>query len=130
MLVLCYYTSLKKTSIVIIGVGIAMAIIGISIVTLSTPDPKQISHKDTSPQVIIDEIVQTVPEKTQQQPSKPYIPPPAPKELSCDSSYPSVCIPPYPPDLDCAEIPHRNFRVIGSDPHGFDRDKDGIGCES
>jgi len=48
----------------------------------------------------------------------------------CDSSYPSVCIPPYPPDLDCAEIGYSNFRVVQPDPHRFDGDKDGIGCES
>jgi len=47
----------------------------------------------------------------------------------CDSSYPSVCIPPYPPDLDCGEIRYSNFRVVQPDPHGFDRDNDGIGCE-
>jgi len=49
---------------------------------------------------------------------------------SCDPSYPDVCIAPYPPDLDCGEIGYSNFRVIGNDPHGFDRDNDGIGCES
>lgn len=48
----------------------------------------------------------------------------------CDPSYPDVCIPPYPPDLNCGDIPFRRFRVTGSDPHGFDRDQDGIGCES
>jgi len=48
----------------------------------------------------------------------------------CDPSYPTVCIPPPPPDLDCGDIPHRNFTVVGSDPHGFDGDGDGIGCES
>ncbi len=48
----------------------------------------------------------------------------------CDSSYPDVCIAAYPPDLDCGEIQYANFRVVGSDPHGFDRDNDGIGCES
>jgi hypothetical protein len=48
----------------------------------------------------------------------------------CDESYPDVCIAPYPPDLDCGEIEYANFRVVGSDPHGFDRDNDGIGCES
>jgi len=48
----------------------------------------------------------------------------------CDDSYPDVCITPYPPDLDCGEIGYSNFRVIGNDPHGFDRDNDGIGCES
>ena len=49
---------------------------------------------------------------------------------NCDPSYPGVCIPPYPPDLDCGEISERRFSVIGSDPHGFDGDNDGIGCES
>jgi hypothetical protein len=51
-------------------------------------------------------------------------------ESNCDSSYPDVCIAVYPPDLDCGEIRYANFRVEGSDPHGFDRDNDGIGCES
>ena len=49
---------------------------------------------------------------------------------SCDPSYPDVCIAPYPPDLDCGEIEYSDFRVVGSDRHGFDRDSDGIGCES
>jgi len=48
---------------------------------------------------------------------------------NCDPSYPTVCIPPPPPDLDCKDISYRNFTVIGSDPHRFDGDKDGIGCE-
>jgi len=49
---------------------------------------------------------------------------------NCDGSYPDVCIPKAPPDLDCDDITHRNFRVEGSDPHRFDGDADGIGCES
>ena len=56
--------------------------------------------------------------------------PAATVQANCDASYPDVCIPPYPPDLDCGEIPFRRFRVIGPDPHGFDRDRDGIGCET
>ena len=48
----------------------------------------------------------------------------------CDSSYPDVCIRPYPPDLNCDDIPKKNFDVLPPDPHGFDRDEDGIGCES
>jgi micrococcal nuclease len=48
----------------------------------------------------------------------------------CDPSYPSVCIPPYPPDLDCPDVGVTNFTVLQPDPHGFDRDQDGIGCES
>ncbi len=51
-------------------------------------------------------------------------------ENGCYSSYPDVCILPYPPDLDCGEIRYANFRVVGEDPHGFDGDNDGIGCES
>ena len=49
---------------------------------------------------------------------------------SCDPSYPDVCIAPSPPDLDCGEIEYRNFKVLQPDPHRFDGDKDGIGCES
>jgi hypothetical protein len=61
--------------------------------------------------------------------------PPAPTHPAaprrCDPSYPDVCIPPYSQvgDLDCPDVPYTNFRVIGSDPHRFDRDHDGIGCE-
>jgi micrococcal nuclease len=58
----------------------------------------------------------------------------APPPSNCDPSYPDVCIPSPPPDLDCGEIPYRRFRVIytvpNPDPHRFDRDHDGIGCES
>ena len=52
---------------------------------------------------------------------------------NCDRvSYPDldICIPPYPPDLNCPDIPYKNFQVTGADPHGFDRDRDGIGCEA
>jgi micrococcal nuclease len=53
-----------------------------------------------------------------------------PPQKNCDPSYPTVCIPPPPPDLDCADIPYKNFRVLPPDPHHFDGDHDGIGCES
>jgi hypothetical protein len=48
---------------------------------------------------------------------------------NCDPSYPDVCISPKPPDLNCPDISFRNFKVVGSDPHGFDGDNDGIGCD-
>ncbi|TMB56365.1 MAG: thermonuclease family protein [Chloroflexi bacterium] len=54
----------------------------------------------------------------------------APQAGGCDPSYPTVCIPPPPPDLDCADIPYRRFEVLPPDPHRFDGDGDGIGCES
>ena len=60
--------------------------------------------------------------------------PPAPTATrkpaaNCSPSYPDVCIPPPPPDLNCKDIPYRKFRVLPPDPHGFDRDGNGIGCE-
>jgi len=67
-------------------------------------------------------------ELKQQIPKESQTPTPA-KENQCDPSYPDVCIPPYPPDLDCGDIPYKNFRVLPPDPHRFDGDKDGIGCE-
>lgn len=35
-----------------------------------------------------------------------------------------------PPDLNCKDISHRRFRLLSLDPHRFDGDNDGIGCES
>jgi micrococcal nuclease len=57
------------------------------------------------------------------------VPKPQVQQQQCDSSYPDICIPPGAADLNCGDIPYRRFRVVGSDPHGFDRDRDGIGCE-
>lgn len=53
---------------------------------------------------------------------------PQPATSSCDPNY-DPCVPDVPYDLDCGDIGHR-VRVIGGDPHGFDREGDGIGCES
>lgn len=60
----------------------------------------------------------------------PVTPIPTPAGDNCDPAYPTVCIPPPPPDLDCGGISHRRFTVLRPDPHRFDGDKDGIGCES
>ena len=48
----------------------------------------------------------------------------------CAPSYPTICLHPPPPDLDCDEIPHTDFPVLPPDEHHLDADKDGIGCES
>jgi len=52
------------------------------------------------------------------------------KQGNCDPSYPDVCIPSPPPDLDCSDVSEKNFKVKGSDPHRFDNDNDGNACES
>jgi hypothetical protein len=61
-------------------------------------------------------------------------PPPPPSGGKCAASYPTVCIPPPPPDLDCGDISYRDFRVrwdvADPDPHRFDGNGDGVGCES
>ena len=55
----------------------------------------------------------------------------ASNESNCDPNY-RGCIPIFPPDLDCADIRSMGlapvYRISG-DPHGLDRDGDGIGCE-
>ena len=52
-----------------------------------------------------------------------------PGNTVCDPSYPTVCIPPPPPYFNCGNIIYRHFPVIPPDPHNFDSDGDGIGCE-
>ncbi len=47
---------------------------------------------------------------------------------NCAPGY-SPCVPPPPPDLDCADL-DGPIRVTGSDPHNLDGDEDGWGCES
>jgi micrococcal nuclease len=49
--------------------------------------------------------------------------------FGCEPSYPDVCIPPSPPDLDCGDVAYGRFTVYQPDPHRFDGDYDGIGCE-
>jgi micrococcal nuclease len=62
-------------------------------------------------------------------------PPPASDggSTSCDPSYSGGCVPPYPPDLDCADLRAMGIplpvRVVGNDPHRLDGDRDGLGCE-
>jgi micrococcal nuclease len=68
-------------------------------------------------------------------PAQPPPPPPGSGGGSdCDPSYVGVCIPSPPPDLDCGEISFKRFTVRhdvpNPDPHGFDGDRDGIGCET
>lgn len=61
-----------------------------------------------------------------------FIVPPAPtsppRPSGCDSCYPYVCIPISSRDLDCCDVRYSNF-YCACDPHGFDGDHDGWGCE-
>lgn len=52
-----------------------------------------------------------------------------PASGDCSPAYPDFCIPPAPPDLDCPDVGRKGFTVLPPDPHRFDADSDGIGCE-
>lgn len=67
---------------------------------------------------------------TSSQTTKPSTPQSPSSTGNCDPSYPDFCIPSPPPDLDCKDISQKRFTVLQPDPHGFDGDNDGIGCES
>ena len=53
------------------------------------------------------------------------------RSKSCSPAYPDFCIPPVGEagDLDCDDIGRASFTVLSPDPHRFDQDKDGVGCE-
>ena len=79
----------------------------------------------------------TAPEPTPETTKRPATRKPTPKPTktkkppsNCDPSYPTLCIPPGSPDLNCDDITQRRFPVRQPDPHDFDRDRNGVGCES
>lgn len=49
-------------------------------------------------------------------------------EPGCDPNYSGTCVPVVSSDLNCDDI-GGSVTVVGSDPHGFDGDGDGSGCE-
>lgn len=49
-------------------------------------------------------------------------------QQSCDPNYEGPCIPLVSYDLDCPDV-NGPVYVVGTDIHGFDRDRDGVGCE-
>jgi uncharacterized repeat protein (TIGR01451 family) len=55
-----------------------------------------------------------------------------PPPILCADSYPTVCIPPPPPRLECNDIPYKNFQVrrdvANVDPQHLDNNEDGVGC--
>lgn len=56
---------------------------------------------------------------------------PEQSDAGCERSYPDACIPLQAEvgDLDCGDIDQRKFQVLPPDPHSFDSDDDGVGCE-
>lgn len=63
-------------------------------------------------------------------PEPEVVPEPEPEPAgNCHPAY-TPCVPPAPPDLNCPDVngPIQVNHAHG-DPHGFDRDGDGVGCE-
>ena len=60
-------------------------------------------------------------------PPRPVTPPSS--GGTCDPNYAGTCVPIVSHDLDCGDI-SGPVRVIGADPHRFDGDGNGYGCES
>jgi hypothetical protein len=107
---------------------------------LGDTDPPDLSGATPSE----DETVNTTTGADDQPPAAPptatTAPPPAEKPQNqpaatggnCSPAYPDFCIPPPPPDLNCTSpgiAGHTNFTVLPPDPHRFDADHDGVGCE-
>ena len=93
---------------------------------IPTPEPTAIPTPEPTPPPT------PVPTPTPAPVIVPLVPQPTPAPVgNCDPSYPTVCIPPGPPDLNCGDISFGSFTVLPPDPHGLDgNDGDGIGCES
>lgn len=84
-----------------------------------------------APQVQSRSVEQTAPEPVtapEPEPKPKPKPTPAPVRSNCDPNY-TPCVPNVSYDLDCSDISF-SVTVIGSDHHRFDRDGDGLGCES
>lgn len=92
---------------------------------LSTvPIPEATSVPQPSPEAVFTAAPTSTSVAT---PTFTAVPTPRP---ACDPSYPDVCIPPPPPNLNCSGISYRNFRALPPDPHNFDGNNDGVGCEA
>ena len=130
---------MKAASIGAISAGVAVAAFILVFVGIGS---NQQAEKPTDYKKIIEDGIESksiqpfAPEETNYQKTleesvtSESTPPVKPaEENSCDPSYPTVCIAPYPPDLNCIDIPYSNFQVFQPDPHGFDADFDGVGCE-
>lgn len=66
------------------------------------------------------------PKDTPEPTPEPQVPEPEPQPEADVDSY---LFPPPPPDKDCDDVSAQGFRVRPGDPHRFDADGDGIGCE-
>jgi hypothetical protein len=89
--------------------------------TIGTPSSPPAEPDEVAPPSGSDEVAP--PEET----DKTEPPPEDTGGGDCEPGY-DPCVPPYPPDVDCADV-DGPIAVSGDDAHGLDRDGDGVGCE-
>jgi hypothetical protein len=109
------------------------AVIGITHTTTPGPSPTRTG----TPTISLTPTKTTTPTNTPTRTNTPTLtrtptntPTPTRDPSVCAAEYPTVCIAPPPPDLNCPDITFRRFTVLPPDRHNFDSDNDGIGCES
>lgn len=73
-------------------------------------------------------VIKIVVAKPQPVVEEPNPEPPVDSGSACDPNYSGTCVPQVSYDLNCDDI-GGSVTVVGSDPHGFDGDGDGSGCE-
>ena len=102
-----------------------------------TPTPETLGEEEEPTPIPTPAPEPTQPPAPEPTPTTPPAPQPTePPAQTCDPSYPSVCIPIGAADYDCAGGSGNGpnyiagpITVLPPDPHGLDRDGDGIGCE-
>jgi micrococcal nuclease len=123
-------------------VNLELLRLGYAQVTTFPPDLKYVNELYVPAQAIAQTAVlglwapPPIPAPTPVPVAAPILPIAAPiaPSSNCEASYPTLCIAIGSADMDCGEIAARRFpvdwNVPNPDPHGFDGDADGIGCES
>ena len=107
------YRNVGKFTALFLGVCILLIILGSHVATESLPEVHAVSN-------VSNVNFTSAPIKTN----------PSNDSSKCDyTSYPDFCIAPPPPSLNCVDVGN-DFTVFSPDPHGFDRDHDGEGCET
>lgn len=84
--------------------------------TITLTDGKETSRAESSNAITMQPITKIIANGTKKKPA-------------CDSNYSGYCVPIVSYDLDCVDIGYNTVYVRSYDPHGFDGDNDGYGCE-
>jgi len=143
-----WFTSISlkaKILLFILGLFLFAALIP---TTPSSPEPQPTLEIEESPRLGDQDIKEEekAEEKSEEETITNTQPKPAPKPApepspNCEPSYTNVCIPVGSADYDCAGGSGNGPNYISGpvyvrhdvenpDPHGLDKDKDGVGCEN